>query len=645
MSQGASAPAASVSASTSSQLTIAEADGDEDAVEQQAHAGGGLGGAARQGEQAGGEQRHRQQVAGVGGRRERDLAPGHGLVERPGQLAGRPGQGAEAEQGPGAAGGAGGAGAHQAGGAGRSRSARRGRRWRPTGRARSPRRPGAWRRTRRATASGGRRGSAHGGRERVTPSLSSAGVPGLEQPSGCSAPTRARPAEGCGMHSLLPARAPLERRRPAAPCGLADLDALSGPVPFLAYDLDVVADRVAAFTRAFRRSRRRPLRRQVQPGPARAAAPSPPPAAGSRSPRSPSSTWSWPRAPTPPTCSTATRSSRRRTSRPRPCGACAGSRSTRRRSSPRSRGTRPGAGGLRAAVGRRHQQPLPAVQQVRHRRTSRRAACCSPRPTTGPAPRRPHLPRRLAVHRPGRLGARRRPPSARCCASSTATGVRLRLLDLGGGFPARYSPAEQLPGAATTSRTRVLTRARRAALRARRAGLRARPGRGRRGRGARRHRHRPGGARRAGSGSTPTSAPTTASWRRPRRPGRCRSRCGPRGTGRARPTARCTLTGPSCDSSDTLLRDVELPADLEVGDRVFLGSAGAYSPLLRLDVQRLPAAPLGVPGLSAERARGPRAARRARAAGPRPRAGRAPSGRLLAALTAPTRGGPATKPP
>lgn len=43
------------------------------------------------------------------------------------------------------------------------------------------------------------------------------------------------------------------------------------------------------------------------------------------------------------------------------------------------------------------------------------------------------------------------------------------------------------------------------------------------------------------------------------------------------PHVRCTVTGPSCDSSDTLFRDALLPADLEVGDRVYIGSAGAYS--------------------------------------------------------------------
>ena len=37
------------------------------------------------------------------------------------------------------------------------------------------------------------------------------------------------------------------------------------------------------------------------------------------------------------------------------------------------------------------------------------------------------------------------------------------------------------------------------------------------------------------------------------------------------------MTGPSCDSTDTLFCDARLLADLEVGDRVYIGSAGAYS--------------------------------------------------------------------
>jgi ornithine decarboxylase len=38
-----------------------------------------------------------------------------------------------------------------------------------------------------------------------------------------------------------------------------------------------------------------------------------------------------------------------------------------------------------------------------------------------------------------------------------------------------------------------------------------------------------------------------------------------------------TVTGPSCDSSDTMFFDVMLPATLDVGDTVYIGSAGAYT--------------------------------------------------------------------
>jgi ornithine decarboxylase len=46
---------------------------------------------------------------------------------------------------------------------------------------------------------------------------------------------------------------------------------------------------------------------------------------------------------------------------------------------------------------------------------------------------------------------------------------------------------------------------------------------------------------------------------------------------RSAPRMRCTVTGPTCDSSDTILVDADLPATLEEGDRVYIGSAGAYS--------------------------------------------------------------------
>ncbi|MEO7836327.1 MAG: type III PLP-dependent enzyme [Acidimicrobiales bacterium] len=43
------------------------------------------------------------------------------------------------------------------------------------------------------------------------------------------------------------------------------------------------------------------------------------------------------------------------------------------------------------------------------------------------------------------------------------------------------------------------------------------------------------------------------------------------------PMVPFTVTGPTCDSSDTMFYDAHLPADLEVGDRVYIGSAGAYT--------------------------------------------------------------------
>ena len=42
-------------------------------------------------------------------------------------------------------------------------------------------------------------------------------------------------------------------------------------------------------------------------------------------------------------------------------------------------------------------------------------------------------------------------------------------------------------------------------------------------------------------------------------------------------TVPTTVTGPSCDSSDTLFYGAALPAGLEVGDRVYIGTAGAYT--------------------------------------------------------------------
>jgi ornithine decarboxylase len=45
---------------------------------------------------------------------------------------------------------------------------------------------------------------------------------------------------------------------------------------------------------------------------------------------------------------------------------------------------------------------------------------------------------------------------------------------------------------------------------------------------------------------------------------------------RDRTLVPCTLTGPSCDSQDTILDEVWLPAP-RAGDRVLIGNAGAYT--------------------------------------------------------------------
>ena len=50
-----------------------------------------------------------------------------------------------------------------------------------------------------------------------------------------------------------------------------------------------------------------------------------------------------------------------------------------------------------------------------------------------------------------------------------------------------------------------------------------------------------------------------------------------RAAGRGRPLVRCSVTGPTCDSEDTVLHDALLPADLEVGERLYVCSAGAYT--------------------------------------------------------------------
>jgi ornithine decarboxylase len=44
----------------------------------------------------------------------------------------------------------------------------------------------------------------------------------------------------------------------------------------------------------------------------------------------------------------------------------------------------------------------------------------------------------------------------------------------------------------------------------------------------------------------------------------------------SRPLVACTLTGPSCDSQDTIMDEVWLPTP-RAGDQVLIGNAGAYT--------------------------------------------------------------------
>ena len=161
-----------------------------------------------------------------------------------------------------------------------------------------------------------------------------------------------------------------------------------------------------------------------------------------------------------------------------------------------------------------------------------------------------------------------------------ADGVRLRLLDLGGGFPARYADAE-VPALADIA---VRTLAAVDALPYVPEQLVCEPGRAVVAEAATLACTVIGLAQRAGRRWVYTdvgaynglmeAAQTGATLAYPVAAARPDRDDPPLP---ALPAVRCTVTGPSCDSSDTVLADVALPADLQVGDRLFLGVAGAYT--------------------------------------------------------------------
>jgi ornithine decarboxylase len=155
-----------------------------------------------------------------------------------------------------------------------------------------------------------------------------------------------------------------------------------------------------------------------------------------------------------------------------------------------------------------------------------------------------------------------------------ADGIELEMLDLGGGFPARYVAAEP-----SIEQIGQVIASELAALPYRPALIAAEPGRflvaessvmaatiiGRAMRGDENWLFLEVGAYHGLL--EPTQTP--GGWDYPMWSSRPSDEQAPR--------LRFTLTGPTCDSSDTIAYGVELPATLAVGDVLYFGSAGAYT--------------------------------------------------------------------
>lgn len=154
-------------------------------------------------------------------------------------------------------------------------------------------------------------------------------------------------------------------------------------------------------------------------------------------------------------------------------------------------------------------------------------------------------------------------------------GVRLEMLDLGGGFPARYGS----PTASIDDIAEAIRRGMDDALPYLPGRLVVEPGRflvaesgvlaatviGRERRGAEDWLFLDVGAYHG----MMESQQTGGTWDFPVRAGT--DVAGPEDL------APFTVTGPTCDSSDTMFNRVLLPASIGAGDRVYIGSAGAYT--------------------------------------------------------------------
>ncbi len=168
---------------------------------------------------------------------------------------------------------------------------------------------------------------------------------------------------------------------------------------------------------------------------------------------------------------------------------------------------------------------------------------------------------------------------ARCGALMTQLaedGVTLEMVDIGGGFPVRYSAAERVPSLQTIARR--VTAALAALPYAPRAVV-AEPGRFLAAASGVMVASVIGVATRAdglwayldvgGYNGLMEAVQTGGRWQFPLRTGRSRTTgCG---------DVPFTVTGPTCDASDTMFYGVPLPADLAVGDRIHITMAGAYS--------------------------------------------------------------------
>jgi ornithine decarboxylase len=177
-------------------------------------------------------------------------------------------------------------------------------------------------------------------------------------------------------------------------------------------------------------------------------------------------------------------------------------------------------------------------------------------------------------------------------AELAADGIELDMLDLGGGFPARYGDAEPPP--ALKAFADVITTSVGRHLPYRPAKLAVEPGRALVAEAGVMVATVIGVAQRSGRrwvhldvGAFNGFMEALESGNRLRFP-----LADSRGSDRL---ASCHLTGPTCDSQDTIMFDAELSADLEVDDRVFLFGAGAYTTSYASAFNGFPVPPTRVP--------------------------------------------------